>query len=92
MNFNNINEYYNNYIDNKDDIILIDVRREDEFSKGHLIGAINIPNEIIENKEFDKNKEIYLYCRTGNRSGEAKEKLLIKGYEVVNIGGILDFK
>jgi rhodanese-related sulfurtransferase len=58
-----------------------------------LKSAIHIPLDTIEKNiiltELDKNKEIYLYCRSGNRSGKATRILQNLGYRnVTNIGGI----
>ena len=62
------------------DYILLDVRRDDEFEEGHIPGAINIPNESIGTEEIaqlpDKNQTIYVYCRSGNRSKQASQKLV----------------
>lgn len=76
--------------------ILLDVRRVDEFEAGHIPGAINLPNEEIGTEEIaslpDKNQTIYVYCRSGNRSKQAADKLLALGYtKLVEIGGILDY-
>ncbi len=78
------------------DFILLDVRRPDEFSAGHIAGAINIPNESIGDAEISalphKDQRIYVYCRSGRRSKEASEKLVKLGYtNIVEIGGILDY-
>ncbi len=78
------------------DYILLDVRRADEFEAGHLPGALNLPNEQIGEQEIpllpDKAQTIYLYCRSGNRSKQAADKLLALGYTgLVEIGGILDY-
>ena len=77
--------------------IILDVRREDEFAQGHIPGAINIPNEIIGDEDIEElpNKEqlIYVYCRSGNRSKQAAEKLVKLGYSnIVEFGGIIDWK
>lgn len=75
--------------------VIVDVRREDEFSEGHIPGAINIPNETIESEPAalpDKSQVIYLYCRSGNRSKQAAQKLVELGYtSVIEFGGILDW-
>lgn len=78
------------------DYILLDVRRDDEFEEGHIPGAINIPNESIETEEIvelpDKNQTIYVYCRSGNRSKQASQKLVDLGYtNVIEFGGIIDY-
>ena len=73
--------------------IILDVRREDEFASGHIPNAINIPNESIGTEEIpelpNKDQLILVYCRSGNRSKQASEKLAVLGYtNVVEIGGI----
>ena len=78
------------------DYIILDVRRPDEFAEKHIPGAINIPNEIIgteEIKEFPNKKQLILvYCRSGNRSKQASEKLVKLGYtNIVEFGGIIDW-
>lgn len=78
------------------DYILLDVRRDDEFEEGHIPGAINIPNESIGTEEIaelqDKNQTIYVYCRSGNRSKQASQKLVDLGYtNVIEFGGIIDY-
>ena len=76
--------------------IILDVRRADEYSAGHIPGAINLPNESITTSELpelpDKNQLIMVYCRSGRRSKEASEKLVKLGYtNVVEFGGIIDW-
>ncbi len=80
-------------------VVLIDVREKNEFDSGHLEGAVLVPLSLMkENKpEFDKkikevakDKEIYLYCRSGRRSGLAKDELLKQNYKLKNIGGFED--
>lgn len=78
------------------DYILLDVRRIDEFEAGHIPGAVNIPNELIGAEEIaelpDKNQTIYVYCRSGNRSKQAAQKLAGLGYtNIVEFGGIIDY-
>ena len=71
---------------------LIDVREPDEYTANHADGAINIPLGDILNGDFskiDQNKPIYVYCRTGNRAGQAKVALEKAGYKnVTNVGGL----
>ena len=76
--------------------IILDVRRADEFAEGHIPGAINVANESIGDEAPaelpDKNQLIYVYCRSGNRSKQAAEKLVALGYtNIVEFGGILDW-
>lgn len=75
------------------DYIIVDVRRPDEFAEGHIAGAINVPNEDIKDEmpELlpDKDQLLLIYCRSGNRSKEASQKLANIGYtEVYEFGGI----
>ena len=76
--------------------IILDVRRQDEYSEGHIPGAICIPNESIGTDEIpelpDKDQLILVYCRSGNRSKQAAQKLVQLGYtHVVEFGGIMDW-
>lgn len=75
--------------------IWIDVRSAGEYQSGHVSQAVNIPHtEIamrIEEVTRDKDAEILVYCRSGRRSGIARETLLNLGYtNVVNLGGLED--
>ena len=79
------------------DYIILDVRRPDEFTEGHIPGAINVPNEEIGTTDIaelpNKSQLILVYCRSGRRSKEASEKLVKLGYtNIVEFGGILDWK
>ncbi len=86
---------FSSYYEKKSSKILIDVRTPEEFESGQAIEAINIDyyNENFETDilKISKNKEIYLYCRTGRRSGIASRFLIENGYKnVYNIdGGII---
>lgn len=76
--------------------IILDVRRADEFAEGHIPGAINVANESIGTEAPaelpDKDQIIYVYCRSGNRSKQASEKLVGLGYtHIIEFGGILDW-
>lgn len=70
--------------------IVIDVRTEAEWNAGHLDGALLIPFERIgaeiSRVTTDKKAEIYLYCRSGRRTGIAVDTLKKAGYEnLVNL-------
>ena len=83
-------------MDSGDEIIILDVRTKEEYDAGHIAGAILIPNETIVDKQPellpDLNAEILVYCRSGNRSAQAANKLLAIGYtNVVDFGGIIDW-
>ena len=73
--------------------VLIDVRSAEEFSSGHLQGAVNIPHTEIAEKisgvAAEKNTPLYLYCRSGRRVGWAMESLQKLGYKnMENLGGL----
>ena len=74
--------------------ILVDVRSKQEFEEEHLDGAINIPLYDLEQyieKLPDKQCMTIIYCRSGHRSRQAKEKLEKIGYEkVYNLKNGLD--
>ena len=76
--------------------IILDVRTHEEYNEGHIPGAICIPNETIGSEDLsalpDKNQLILVYCRSGNRSKQASEKLVLLGYtNIVEFGGIRDW-
>ena len=76
--------------------ILLDVRTAEEFAEKHIPGAICIPNELIGSDEIpelpDKSQLIMVYCRSGNRSKQAAQKLADLGYvNIVEFGGIIDW-
>ena len=71
---------------------ILDVRTAQEYSEKHIPGAINIANESIGTEDIpelpDKDQLILVYCRSGNRSKQASEKLVKLGYtNIVEIGG-----
>ena len=83
-------------MDSNTDIVILDVREQNEYDEGHIPGAILIPYTEIENKAEsmipDKNKEILVYCRSGRRSKIAAESLVKLGYtNVKEFGGIIDW-
>ena len=70
---------------------VIDVRTEAEWKTGHLEGALHIEWQDILKipSDIQKDEEIYLYCRSGNRSGKATKILLDAGYlKAKNAGSI----
>ncbi len=73
--------------------VIVDVRRQDEYDAGHIPGAILIPNESIGHGAPealpDYDQIILIYCRSGNRSKQASEKLAAMGYtNIYEFGGI----
>lgn len=72
-------------------LTIIDVRTEAEWKTGHLDGAIHIEwQDILQlSSKISKDEEIYLYCRSGNRSGKATKILTDAGYmNALNAGSI----
>ena len=77
------------------DVHWVDVRSTGEYRGGHVGGAVNIPHTEITQRisevTTDPNATLYLYCRSGNRSGKAKKALEQDGFtNVVNVGGYRD--
>ena len=77
---------------------IVDVRTAEEFAEGHLPGAVNFDWKSEDflasvQEAFDPSQPLYLYCRTGVRSGEAAEALAKAGYPVCSLtGGIEGWK
>lgn len=77
-------------------VFLIDVRTKGEWDQGHAAYAILLELSKIQEGEtppFPKDAAIYLYCRSGSRSGVAKEILKKEGFtKVENLGGLSDWQ
>ena len=79
-------------------VVILDVRKADEFAEGHIKGAILIDqfqNDFLEQAKakLPVDKTIAIYCRSGRRSANAAGKLADVGYKCVNLeGGILAWK
>lgn len=67
--------------------ILLDVRNPDEVQEGALIGHVNIPLPVLENRanELSKDKIIFVYCRSGGRAQKASEILAAQGFTKVEV-------
>lgn len=80
----------------EDGHVIVDVRTEEEYSSGHIPGAICIPNETIYKDRPsalpDLDQVILVYCRSGNRSKRSARMLYEMGYtNVYEFGGIIDW-
>ena len=79
-------------------VVILDVRKADEFAEGHITGAILIDqfqSDFLEQAQakLPKDKTIAIYCRSGRRSAHAAGKLADVGYKCVNLkGGIIAWK
>lgn len=76
-----------------DDVIILDVRTQEEYDSGHIENAILLPVTEIADKSgdilTDKDAKILVYCRSGNRSASAAKNLIDMGYtDVYDFGGI----
>lgn len=73
----------------KDSYDIVDIRDEDSFEYGHILGAKNIPNDkILKNLDaLPKNKELFLYCRVGTESAKVAEKLQQNGFLAYSLAG-----
>lgn len=78
------------------DVILLDVRTEEEFQEKRIPGSVLIPDydlaELAAQKLPDKDATILVYCRTGRRSEASSRQLIEMGYtRVYDLGGIVDW-
>jgi len=82
---------------NDDNVVVLDVREDSEYSSGHIRNSIHIPISSLPKRinELDKqkNKTILAYCRSGNRSNTACRTLSKHGFEHVSnlAGGIMSW-
>ena len=94
ISYEEVNGIIENF-ENLEHVYIIDVREEDEYESGHLINSYNIPLsrlDDIENENISKDSKIIIYCRSGNRSKTAQEKLNSMGYtNVYDMGGIVNW-
>lgn len=79
-----------------ENVIILDVREKDEYDEGHIEGALLLSNNDITFKAEevlpDKSATILVYCRSGNRSAQASQKLAELDYtNVYDFGGVLDW-
>lgn len=76
------------------DPVYIDVRTVEEYSADHIDGDLNVPIAELDTaalaERFGKDAELVLYCRSGNRAGQAMEQLVAAGFTKVSNGGGID--
>ena len=81
---------------NRPGAVLLDVRSDEEFRKGHIPGAVNIPVEQIADVErviTDHELPVFIYCLRGTRSLRAAGAMKKLGYtNAESIGGIVSYK
>lgn len=83
--------YKDNYHDTDVDYALIDVREVEEYEDGHLPNAVNIPLSEFQARfsEVPKDKPVVMVCRSGGRSAQASEFLVMQGYDGDKISNLL---
>ena len=93
--YKNINFEEAKEIIDRENVLLLDVRTEEEFVTGHIPSAINIPVQELEARVDElesKEQKILIYCKSGRRSVIACEILEAYGYtNLYNIGGVVDW-
>lgn len=74
----------------KEEAVLVDVRTNEEWVKGHVAGAVHVPSDSLRKHSYDaekiakllpKDKPLYLYCQIGMRSKQAAVLLIREGYD-----------
>lgn len=70
-------------------VLLLDVRDDEEWRFGHAPTAKHIPMSTLQGRvdEIDANKRIVCMCRSGGRSSQVTAYLLLKGFDAVNMTG-----
>ncbi|MHA6259932.1 sulfurtransferase TusA family protein [Sporosarcina sp. CAU 1771] len=90
------NEELLEILDSSSNVLLLDVRESAEFAFGHIPGAKSVPLGNIENElnKLDKKADVYVVCRTGNRSDLVAQKLSVAGFEKVTnvVPGMSEWK
>lgn len=82
------NEDLEKNLETNETIVVIDVRESAEYAFNHIPNAISIPLSELENRlnELNKQDEIFVVCRTGNRSDLAAQKLTENGFtNIINV-------
>ncbi|MBG59748.1 MAG: hypothetical protein CMJ16_04750 [Peredibacter sp.] len=93
-----LNEIYSQVSNGK--AIIVDVREKSELEQGMVKGAVWLPLSKVKSakewekeiKKLAKDKNIFLYCRSGSRAELVRKMLENKGIEAKNIGGFKDLK
>lgn len=87
---NNEGDFMTTY-SNAENAVLVDVRTADEYNGGHIAGAVNVdfynPSFVNTMKALGTDKHFFIYCRSGNRSGQAVRALTDAGMNVQDLKG-----
>lgn len=83
------------WLDRGEQVLLVDLRSREEYGRGHLKGARNIPYEELGDRyeELPKDRLLVCYCSRGAQSMRACGRLCHMGYRTVNLaGGVLYYR
>ena len=78
-------------LESGENIVVYDVRTEEEYVSGHIAGARNVPYDIVQRRVpfWHKNRIVVVYCASGGRSGRAFQTLTERGFtSLTDFGGI----
>ena len=74
--------------DRRDDTVVLDVRSAEEFTGGHVLGAVNVPLEqVVADPGRYAGQEVYVICRSGGRSAKAAQALAAAGAGADSVAG-----
>jgi rhodanese-related sulfurtransferase len=79
----------------RDEVLLLDVREQDEWDAGHIEGSVHIPMAELgaRQDELPQDRPIVAVCRSGNRSAAVTQALSKAGYEAHNlVGGVAEWR
>lgn len=92
-------EEWTEQLENDDNAVILDVRTEAEIADGMIPNALHIDiyrgqDFVLEIEKLDRNKNYYVYCRSGNRSGQACKIMNQLGFENAYnlLGGMLEWE
>ena len=80
---------------NHGEYVVIDLRNDRDYRKGHMQGALNLPYEFLDHyiEKLPKNRRYILYCSHGGASMLAGRRMSEQGLDVLSIsGGILSYR
>lgn len=69
------------------EVLLLDVREDDEWTSGHAPQAIHLALGTLDPETVPRDRPVIAVCRSGNRSGNAAQALAAVGYDVRNLTG-----
>jgi rhodanese-related sulfurtransferase len=92
-------EEWRSRLEHDENAVILNVRTSEEMEEGYIPGAIHLdiyqPQEFLEGLDaLDKSKHYYVYCRSGNRSGQACALMTSRGFSAAyNLkGGMLEWE